>query len=87
MLGVELNAPRGRFYSPKGPMSPWSSIWKALVAFCSWVHRTVRCIPNSEQCVAENRVTGWFPVLGASDHPVHHLTVGPRLTCKLAVGG
>jgi hypothetical protein len=33
----------GPFYSPKGARSRSSSIWKALVAFCSWAHRTVRC--------------------------------------------
>jgi hypothetical protein len=49
LLGVELHAPRGPFYSPKGPRSLWSSIWKALVAFCSWVHRTVWCTLDSEQ--------------------------------------
>jgi hypothetical protein len=49
LLGVELHAPRGPFYSPKGPRSLWSSIWKALVAFCPWVHRTVWCTLDSEQ--------------------------------------
>jgi hypothetical protein len=50
MLGVLLHASRGSFYSPKGPRSRWSSIWKALVSICPWVHRTVRCTPNTEQC-------------------------------------
>jgi hypothetical protein len=36
-------SPRGPFYSPKAARSGWSSIWKALVAFCPWAHRTVRC--------------------------------------------
>jgi hypothetical protein len=31
----------GPFYSPKGPRSRWRSIWKAMVAFCPRVHRTV----------------------------------------------
>jgi hypothetical protein len=43
MLGVLLHAPRGPFYSHKGPRSRWNPIWKALVAFCLWVHRTIRC--------------------------------------------
>jgi hypothetical protein len=34
LLGVVLHAPRIPFYSPKGARSRWSSIWKALVAFC-----------------------------------------------------
>jgi hypothetical protein len=50
MLGVEPHAPRGPFYSPKGHRSNWSSIWKALVAFCSQVRRTVQCTLDSEQC-------------------------------------
>jgi hypothetical protein len=50
-LGVELHAPRGPFYSPKGARSRWSSIWKALVTLCPRVHRTVRCTPDSEQYV------------------------------------
>jgi hypothetical protein len=41
---------RGSFYSPDGPMSCWNSIWKALVAFCSRVHRTVRCTLGTAQC-------------------------------------
>jgi hypothetical protein len=38
------------FYSPKGPRSCWSSIWKALVAFCSRVHRTAWCTSDTAQC-------------------------------------
>jgi hypothetical protein len=36
-----LHAHRGPFYSPKRPRSHWSHIWKAPVAFCLRVHRTV----------------------------------------------
>jgi hypothetical protein len=43
MLGVLLHAPRGPFYSPKATRSHWRSIWKAFLAFCRVVHRTVRC--------------------------------------------
>jgi hypothetical protein len=39
----------GSFYSPKGPRSHLIFIWKALVAFCPRVHRTVRCTSNSAQ--------------------------------------
>jgi hypothetical protein len=34
---------------PKGPRSRWSSIWKAMIAFCPWVHRIVRCTPDTTQ--------------------------------------
>jgi hypothetical protein len=33
----------GPFYSPKAARSHWRSIWKAFLAFCRVVHRTVRC--------------------------------------------
>jgi hypothetical protein len=36
-----LHTPRAPFYSPKVARSCWSSIWKAIVAFYPWVHRTV----------------------------------------------
>jgi hypothetical protein len=41
MFGVLLHAPRVPFYSPKRPKSRWGSIWKALIAFCLWVHWTL----------------------------------------------
>ena len=50
MLGYQVEAPRGFFYSPKGSRSRCSFIWKALVAFCLRVHRTVRCTPDTPQC-------------------------------------
>jgi hypothetical protein len=43
ILVVLLHAPRGPFYSPKAARSRWRSIWKAILAFCRVVHRTVRC--------------------------------------------
>jgi hypothetical protein len=43
-------APRGSFYSTKGPRSHWSSIWKAPVAFCLRLHQTIRCTPDTAQC-------------------------------------
>jgi hypothetical protein len=43
VLVVLFHAPRGPFYSPKVARSRWSSIWKAIVVFCPWAHRTVRC--------------------------------------------
>jgi hypothetical protein len=71
MLGVVLLAPRGPFYSPKGPRSRYSSIWQALVAFCPWMHRTVRRTPDSEQCNGK-RSPDWrlSASEGAPDCPV-----------------
>jgi hypothetical protein len=43
MLGVLLHVPRGPFYSPKAARSRWIPTWKANLAFCRVVHRTVRC--------------------------------------------
>jgi hypothetical protein len=34
----------GPFYGPKAARSRWSSIWKAIVAFCLWAHRTVNSV-------------------------------------------
>jgi hypothetical protein len=67
MLGVVLHAPRGHFYSPKAARSRWNSIWKAILALCSSVHRTVRW--HTEQWIVhaqyttENPLIGWFPFL------------------------
>jgi hypothetical protein len=38
-----LHAPRGPFYSPKAARSRWRPTWKANLAFCWVVHRTMRC--------------------------------------------
>jgi hypothetical protein len=62
MLGVELHAPKGLFYSLKGPRSRWSSVWKAMVAFCPRVHWTIRCTPDNEQCAGRESLIGCFPV-------------------------
>jgi hypothetical protein len=50
VLGVLFHASRGPFYRPKTARSRWSSIWKAIVAFCPWAHRTVRC-PTGQRTV------------------------------------
>jgi hypothetical protein len=42
-LVLLLHAPRGPFYSSKAARSRLRSIWKAFLAFCRVVHRTVRC--------------------------------------------
>jgi hypothetical protein len=41
MLVYLLHAPRGPFYSPKAARSRWRQSWKANLAFCRVVHRTV----------------------------------------------
>jgi hypothetical protein len=50
MLGIVLHVRRSPFFIPKGSRSRWSSIWKALVAFCPWVQWTIRCTSDSEHC-------------------------------------
>jgi hypothetical protein len=50
LLGYLLHAPRGPFYSPKAARSRWEQIWKAILAFCRRVHRTVRCTPDTVRC-------------------------------------
>jgi hypothetical protein len=92
---MELHAPRGHFCSPNGPRSRWSSISKALVAFCLWVHRTVQCTPDSELCNSY-KIPDWLVSYsrghqtvqwGAPDCPVLMLTIGPRPMWQLAVDG
>jgi hypothetical protein len=81
LLGVVLHAPRGPFYSPKAARSRWSSIWKALVAFCPWAHQTVRCttgqwtVRDSLACLAKPTV--------AATGPLAHQTV----RCSLVTVG
>ena len=43
-LGWLLHAPRGPFYSPKAARSHWRPTWKAKLAFCRVVHRTVTVV-------------------------------------------
>jgi hypothetical protein len=78
MLGPWLHALR---VAPRAK-SRLIFIWKALIAFCLWAHRIVRCTPDSEQftiscllCEADH----WQPLApwhtgqsdGASDSLVH----------------
>jgi hypothetical protein len=78
MLGVLLHAPRGPFYSPKAARSRWRSTWKAILAFCRVVHRTVRCTTGQLQYLSGARfpsISGaadrWaLGPVGASDSPV-----------------
>jgi hypothetical protein len=73
VLGVLFHAPRDPFYSLKAPRSRWSSIWKAIVALCPWVHRTVGC-PTGQGTVCD-----FLPFLAkptiATTMPVAHRIV------------
>jgi hypothetical protein len=73
MLGVLFHAPRGPFYSPKEARSRWSSIWKAIVAFCPWAHWIVRCTTG------QGTVRDFLPFVAklivATTTPVAHRTV------------
>jgi hypothetical protein len=68
MLGYLLHTSRGPFYSPKAVRSRCSSIWKALVAFCLWAHRTLRCttgqwtVCDSLPCLVKPTVAATGPV-------------------------
>jgi hypothetical protein len=90
MLVYLVKAHRGSIYSPKGQRSRCSFIWKALVAFCPWVHRTVRCTPDIQQCAISflkrpSRPLAIPPRLAhrtvrcTPDSPVHtgHVRCGP----------
>jgi hypothetical protein len=85
-LGVPFIAPRdlGAVGAPFG--RPWLPSIRECTEL-SGAHRTVNSVR------AQNRVIAWFPVPGAPDRPagepdcpVHHLTIGPRSTWKLAIG-
>jgi hypothetical protein len=79
MLGVLLHVPRGPFYSPKAARSCWRSIWKAILAFCRVVHRTVRCTTGQPLFMSGARspsISGAADrfssgTVSASDSPVH----------------
>jgi hypothetical protein len=65
MLGWLLHAPRGPFYSPKAVRSRWRHSWKANLAFCRVVHRTVRCATGQPLFMSGAR----FPSIpGTADH-------------------
>jgi hypothetical protein len=58
MLGVLLHAPRGFIYSPKGPRSHWSSIWKALVAF--YPRGALDCPMHTGHCIVQRLQILWL---------------------------
>jgi hypothetical protein len=91
MLGVVLHAPRGPFYSPKAARSRWSSIWKAILAFCRVAHWPIRCTTGHEQSLSGARSPSFsseadhcaLGPLGAPDSPVRRSDrwLGPRVAC------
>jgi hypothetical protein len=71
MLGWLLHAPRGPFYSPKAARSRWRPTWKAKLAFCRVVHRTVTI---AVRCVIAFQIRRIRPlVLGVDWHIGHCL--------------
>jgi hypothetical protein len=84
MLGVELHAPKGLFYSSKAARSRWSSIWKAILAFCRVAHRTVRCTTGHEQCLSGARSPSFS---GEADRCALSIVGAPTVQCdQLTVG-
>jgi hypothetical protein len=84
-LVVLLHAPRGPFYSPKAARSRWSSIWKAILAFCRVVHHRTATI--HVRCAISFHIGCSRPLLlGAGwrteRYPVHTADrwSGPRVT-------
>jgi hypothetical protein len=65
MFGILLHVPRGLFYSPKAARSRWRPAWKAIIAFCWVVHRTVRCTTGHEQYLSGARSPSFS---GEADH-------------------
>jgi hypothetical protein len=53
--------PRGSFYSPKGPRSRWSFIWKLPAFLYSWVHWPVQCTPDNSCATVTKSLIGRFP--------------------------
>jgi hypothetical protein len=83
ILVLQLHAPKGSFYSPKGQRSRFFFVWKTLVVFCPWVHRTLRCTPDNEQYVIpfhSSHADRWvsrciLQLPDTLDSPVAHRTV------------
>jgi hypothetical protein len=75
MLGDLVETHRGLFYSPKGPKSRCSFLWKLQIAFYQRVHWTVRCTPDRFGCNGHRigRLVA-FLFWWASNCPVVHRT-------------
>jgi hypothetical protein len=78
MLGVLLHAPRGPFYSPKAARSRWRLTWKANLAFCRVVHRTVRC--TTGQSLLQSGV--WSPSISGASNRWPSRSVGASDTVR-----
>jgi hypothetical protein len=84
MLGVLLHAPRGPFYSPKATRSRWRSNWKAILAFCRVVHRTVRCTTRHEQFLPVHDLLPFLakPTVGSLVPLAHRTLSGAHRTVQ-----
>jgi hypothetical protein len=72
MLGSLLHAPRGPFYSPKAARSHWRPTWKAKLAFCRVVHRTVTV---AVQCAIAFQIRRIRPLVLGVDWRTRHCPV------------
>jgi hypothetical protein len=78
--------PRGSFYSPKGPRSSWSFIWKlpaSSICGCTDMSSAHRTSPVQR---SQNRWLDAFLLEWAPDYPVTHLAVGAYWRDQIAVG-
>jgi hypothetical protein len=76
MLGILLHAPRGPFIAPRdlGVVgAPFRRPWLPSVRGCTRLSSALRTLHT---VTATNPLIGWFPVLGAPDCPMLHVTVG-----------
>jgi hypothetical protein len=81
VLGVLFHASRGPFYSPKTVRSRWSSIWKSIVAFYPWAHRTVRC-PTGQRTMRD-----FLPFLAKPTVAAKALVPHRTVRCGLVIIG
>jgi hypothetical protein len=84
MLGYLLHAPRGPFYSPKAARSCWKHSWKAILAFCRVVHRTVRCTTGHPLFMSGADLLPFLaqPTVGSSGWLAHWTLSGAHRTVR-----
>jgi hypothetical protein len=101
MLRFLLHAPRGPFYSPKGARSRWRPTWKAKLAFCRVVHRTVTIVVQCAIAFQIRRIrslvlgigwrTGHCPVhteqSGVPNRPLLRATRRPQIVRPIVGAG
>jgi hypothetical protein len=93
VLGLCSKAPRGPFYSPNGPRSHWRFIWKLQNLFCPWMHRTIRCAPDSACATITKSLIGALSTWGTRLSGGHQTIQWPNWplvlgdVSEVAVGG